>query len=80
MVVKTVVERIVDSDLVSNFKYCSNRHTETNLLEGKILSEGPLGSCSRLETWKPISHKELLGFLGSSINMGLIIKRSTNTF
>ena len=74
MVVKTVVERIVDSDLVSNFKL------QTNLLEGKILSEGPLGSCSRLETWKPISHKELLGFLGSSISMGLIIKRSMKTF
>ena len=29
MVVKTVVERIVDSDLVSNFKYCSN----TNILK-----------------------------------------------
>ena len=34
---------------------------ETNLLEGKILSKGHLGSCFCLE---PISHEELLVFFG----------------
>ena len=52
---------------------------EENLLEGKILLKGHLGSCSRLETYQ-CNDKELLVFLGITISMELIIKKSMKVF
>ena len=54
-------------------EFLNNVIADTNLYtERKIRLKSNLGSSSQFRKWKPTNRKELLAFLGLTINMGLI--------